>query len=82
MESAEEKIKGYEEMVKGPGKFEGCARYVPYFWDAFLDGCADSDNGKVLTFRVSREDKILFAELKRRQSVKLYEDGSGFVYEV
>ena len=31
----------YAATVKRPGKFEGEAVYVPYFWEAFLDGMAE-----------------------------------------
>jgi hypothetical protein len=30
--------------IRNPGKFEGEMLYVPYFWEAYLNGCADSDN--------------------------------------
>jgi hypothetical protein len=72
----------YEDMVRRPGKFEGEARYVPYFWEAFLDGFADSDDGEVIGFRVSEQDKTLFPELKKRKWVRLYEREDGFVVEV
>lgn len=71
-----------EQLVKGPGKFEGEAVYVPYFWDAFLNGFADRDNGTVLGFDVTAEDKAIFPELKHRKTVKLIERDDGFVCEV
>jgi len=74
-------IKDYEEIVKGPGKFEGEARYVPYYWEMYLAGFADDDNGRVLSFTVTREDKGIFPELKRRKTIKLYERENGFVIE-
>jgi len=72
----------YFMIVNQPGKFEGEAAYVPYFWEAYLDGCADRDDGTVLGFDVSSEDKEIFPELKRRRTVKLIEDSQGFVREV
>lgn len=75
-------IKEFEAAVARPGKFEGEARYVPYFWQAFLNGCADRDDGTVLGFDVTAEDKALFPELKRRHTVKLIERDDGFVVEV
>ncbi len=69
-------------IIRSPGKFEGEARYVPYFWDAYLNGCADRDDGAVLGFDVSKEDKVRFPELKRRRTVKLIERDDGFVVEV
>ena len=68
--------------IRSPGKFEGEMIYVPYFWDAFLNGCADSDNGKVLGFNVTADDKAMFPELKRKRVVKLYERDDGFVCEI
>ena len=77
-----DKAKAYESIVKGPGKFEGEARYVPYFWDAYLDGGADRDDGKVLGFDITADDKKLFPELKKRKTVKLIERDDGFVVEI
>jgi hypothetical protein len=56
--------------------------YVPYFWDAYLNGCADRDDGTVLGFDVTREDKAIFPELKRRRTVRLIQRDDGFVVEV
>ena len=72
----------YEDLVKGPGKFEGEQPYVPYYWEVYLDGFADSDNGEQLSFVVSPEDKKLFPELKNRKRIKLIETDQGFVCEV
>lgn len=70
----------YERHVSSPGKFEGEARYVPYFWDHIH--FADEDNGKVATWRVTHEDTLQFPELKGRKYVHLMETDSGFVVEV
>jgi hypothetical protein len=72
----------YEEQVRYPGKFEGEAPYVPYFWEFYLEGGADRDDGRVLGFDVNADDKTLFPELKRRKTVRLIEDDQGFVREV
>ena len=69
-------------IIRSPGKFEGEMLYVPHFWDVFLDGLADRDNGRVLGFDVTPEDKVEFPELKRRRTVKLVENDQGFVVEV
>ncbi len=69
-------------IVRRPGKFEGQAEYVPYFWDAYLNGLADRDNGTVLGFDVTAEDKERFPGLRKRHTVKLREDSQGFVAEV
>ena len=70
-----------EDTVKQPGKFEGEAVYVPYYWDAYLNGGASRDDGKVLGFDVTAEDRVLFPELKGRRTVRLYERDDGFVCE-
>lgn len=72
----------YEEQVRHPGKFEGENPWVPYFWEQYLDGGADDDDGRVLTFRVSADDVRLFPELARRKRVRLMERDDGFVVEV
>lgn len=68
--------------IIAPGKFEGEMRYVPYYWEAFLNGMADRDDGRVLEFDVTPEDKALFPELKRRRTVRLIETDTGFVCEI
>lgn len=69
-------------IIQSPGKFEGQASYVPHFWDAYLNGCADRDDGRILGFDVTAEDKAAFPALKRRRTVRLMEDSQGFVVEV
>lgn len=68
-------------IIRSPGKFEGEAIYVPYFWEIYLDGFADRDDGDILLFDVSAEDKKEFPELKKRHVVKLYCRDDGFVCE-
>lgn len=68
--------------VKSPGAFEMERRYVPYFWQLFLDDAADRDDGRVIGFDVTKYDKAVFPELKHRQTVKIYQDDQGFVREV
>lgn len=72
----------YVDQVSYPGKFEGEAPYVPYYWEAYLNGCADRDNGTVLGFDVTTEDRQLFPELKGRRTVRLIETEQGFVSEI
>ena len=69
-------------VIRDPGQFEGEMLYVPYYWDAYLNGCADRDDGDVLGFDVTPEDKAQFPELKRRRTVKLCQRDDGFVCEV
>ena len=71
------------EAVTRPGKFQGCAPYVPFFWQVTLDGCADyCDATGAHSVEVTAADKVLFPELKRRKRVRLVERDDGFVVEV
>ena len=69
--------------ITSPGKFEGEAAYVPYFWDMGLDGMADEDytdsNGAVWAFDVTADDIAFFPELKNVNRVELRESDQGFV---
>lgn len=68
-------------IIRSPGKFEGEMLYVPYFWEVFLDGGADRDNGTILGFDLTPEDKAQFPELKGKRTVRLYQRDDGFVCE-
>jgi len=70
-----------QNMIVSPGKFEGEARYVPYFWDLYMQGGASEDDGEHLYFDVEPEDVEAFPELKGRKRVILWTSDSGFVYE-
>jgi hypothetical protein len=69
-------------IIRSPGKFEGEMLYVPYYWDAYLNGLADQDSGGVIGFDVSAEDRKLFPELGRKRTVRLHERDDGFVEEL
>ena len=68
-------------IIQSPGRFEGEMIYVPFFWHAYMNGCADRDDGKVLGFDVTAEDKVMFPELKRKRTVRLYQRDDGFICE-
>jgi hypothetical protein len=68
--------------ITSPGKFEGEMCYVPYYWEIYLNGFADRDDGQVLGFDISAEDKFLFPMLRKRRTVKLYARDDGFVVEI
>lgn len=69
-------------IISSPGKFEGCPRYVPYFWERALEGFSDDDGRGNIRIAVIPEDKDIFPELKKRRSIKLRSDDQGFVYEI
>lgn len=73
---------GANGRIKTPGKFEGEMLYVPHFWGIFLDGFADRDDGEVLGFDLTKEDREEFPELKGRRTVKIMATEQGFVVEV
>lgn len=72
--------------ITAPGKFEGCPVFAPYFWNLALEGFADGDNGKVFTFKITKSDQQnpFWSEIKewlgRKRTIRLSEDGNGFVH--
>jgi hypothetical protein len=66
-------------VIQTPGKFEGEMLYVPYFWDAGLNGCASFDDGAVYGFIVDKEDREQFPELCITIAIMLEESSQGFV---
>jgi len=70
-------------IITSPGKFEGEKIYVPYYWEAYLNGFADRDDGKVLGFDIGGEERAIFGPLlKGKRTVKLYARDDGFVVEI
>jgi hypothetical protein len=69
--------------ITRPGKFEGEPTFVPYFWDAILEGSGDEDfevDGCMWTsLAVNPEDVARFPELHNIKLVALSEDSQGFV---
>ena len=65
-----------------PGKFEGEADYVEWFWNLGLEGVSDMDNGELLGFIISPTDAFDFPELRKDlgKALVLHEDSNGFVY--
>jgi len=79
--------------ITDPGKFEGEPIFAPYYWAMGLEGFADSDDGRVYTFKFAhsvntgRKQCSEFddwPELKkwlgRKRTLKLHEDSVGFVH--
>ena len=76
-------------IIRNPGKFEGEAVWVPYFWDLVMDGDGeevfDEDGELVATrFKVDAEEEEAFAdvldgELACGSTVELFGDSQGFV---
>lgn len=72
----------YAEEVSRPGKFEGCAPYVPYLWEQDLEWDGDSDIGNIATVKLEADDFFMFPELEGKTVVYLYETSYGFVHEI
>jgi len=72
--------KFYEELTKQPGKFEGEARYVPYFYDLMLEGTGEQLDDEVISIKITPEDIKIFPELQDYKEVLLTVDNNGFVY--
>lgn len=71
-------------IITNPGKFEGEAVYVPYFWALTLEGAYDDelnhlDAGPVAVFDVTDEDRAEFPELAKARKVYVHQTDSGFV---
>ena len=69
--------------IRSPGKYEREMLYVPFFWE----GSAPPDeysgrDAEISHFRVNKDDRREFPELKGRRAVKLYCTEQGFVTEV
>ena len=66
-------------IIVSLGKFESEPLYIPYFWDMYLNGFADDDDGESLTFEVTIEDREQFPELANVRHVFIWETDQGFV---
>ena len=68
-------------IIVSSGKFCGEGRYLPYFYELSLDG-QDHLNGKgEISVPVTKEDRLIYPELKYRKRIKFVEHESGFVKE-
>jgi len=70
-----------EGIIRSPGRFEGERLYVPYFWDAYLQGLADRDDGKIFGFDITEQDRREFPELKGKRAITFYQRDDGFIIE-
>lgn len=77
-----------EEYTVKDGRIHDCGRfelqpvYVPHYWDIYLNGFADIDDGEVLKFKVTKEDRAEFPELKGRHWVSIRQTDQGFIEEI
>lgn len=75
--------KELREELTGFGRMAGQPIYVAFYWDAYMNGFADEDDGDILTFRISDAERKAFPEIPRRKKrIRLQQSDSGFIYEV
>lgn len=67
-------------VVTSPGKFEGEPSYVVHFWDGYMNGMCDEDDGETVTFILEDADFEEFPALRTFQKIDLWEDSQGFVH--
>lgn len=78
----------YNEMVKGPGKFESEPAWAPYFWELACEGEGETvyskDGEEVIYdwFRINSDDAEIFPEIEKYigKVIHIREDSQGFVY--
>lgn len=70
-----------EGVIHSPGRFEGQALYVPYFWNAYLCGNAHEVGADLIQFTVLSSDRTQFPELGSRVVVQLRQRSDGRVVE-
>jgi hypothetical protein len=74
-----------KEQVSGPGRFEACPVYAPYYYDALMNGwnsdTAGDDDLTTDMFIVSAEDRAMFPDLRdpTDECVTISVDDQGFV---
>ncbi len=69
-------------IIRSPGKFEGEMLYVPFLWDAVLNGWGEFVGGWVENterIHISPDAVLEFPELDGTLSVVLWETEQGFV---
>jgi hypothetical protein len=67
-------------LIRTPGKFEHEMLYVPYFWDAALNGESSTDTGSVFFTIIDDLDRAQFPELGTAYGIALEESEQGFIY--
>lgn len=70
-----------EGVIQSPGRFEGQALYVPYYWNAYLCGNAHEVGADLIQFTVLGSDRTQFPELGSRIVVQLRQRSDGRVVE-
>ena len=76
-------------VIQNPGKFEGEAVWVPYYWDLVMERegeevCDENGEWEATRFQVDAEEEEAFADvlggkLKCGSTIELFQDSQGFV---
>lgn len=64
--------------ILSPGKFEGEHVSTLVFWESYLNGSYDDDNGDILTFSLTEEERQELGNANASYRLRVSE--SGFVY--
>ena len=67
-------------IIKSPGKFEGESIWAPYFWDLYLEGACDDDDGETVSFVITDADRKEFSELTKFTKYSFRVSDDGFVF--
>lgn len=65
--------------ITNPGKFGGEREWVPYYYDLWNEGLADSEAEGVALFYLGESDWELWPDLMDEENLVLTEDENGFV---
>jgi len=67
-------------LIRDLGKFQMEMLYVPFYWDAGMNGCASEDTGRVWFFEICTDERAAFPELGSAFGVSIFQDDNGFIY--
>jgi hypothetical protein len=73
------------DIITSPGKFEGCLKSTPDYWEQALEGAYDMDvdygGDYFYVFILTNEDREALGADQSDYSLWLHEDNWGFVHE-
>ena len=76
---AKERRAHYEDMVKGPGKFEGEPPWTPYFYDVYLMDEGEYISDGIHEIEILSEDPEIFPEILGHKKARVYFSEQGFI---
>lgn len=66
-------------LIRDLGKFQSEMLYVPFYWDAGMNGCSSEDTGRIWFFEICTDERIAFPELGQAYGISLEASDTGFV---